>query len=178
MRKIAVLLLGALGVLACSRNQEEKTGTTGLTGATVNVAPTAEEIRLTLKQARPNDPEVDAFVITDEKGLVTIRGVVPDDKTHDDMVSSIKGMSNVTGIEDELLVPSPTPTSDAVRTSMMRDQPMAATVVQHLIISDDGSAILVQGVVPDQATHDVLLDSAQKAASGENVKDEMHVSGK
>jgi osmotically-inducible protein OsmY len=178
MARIALFLLGTLCMLGCSRNEEDKTGTTRLTGATVKVGPTAEEIRLMLNQAKPNDPEVNAFLITDEGGLVTIRGMVPDEQTHADIVRRIKGMPNVTGVRDDLQVPEPTPASDAVRSSMMREQPTSATVVQHLIISDDGTAILVQGVVPDETTHDALLKSAQKASGGESVTDDMRVQGK
>jgi hypothetical protein len=179
-RTMAVFLLGTLAALGCSKNtQQDKSGTVQLTGGTVTVLPSPDAIRLSLKQAKPSDPEIDAFVIaTDQNGIITIQGIVPDERTHVDLVRRVKSMPNVAGVHDQLQVPSSTAGTEAVRSSMMRDQPQAADVVEHLIFMDDGAIILVRGIVPDQATHDALLQSAQKASGSETIRDDMHVSGK
>jgi osmotically-inducible protein OsmY len=199
MKKVVILLLGALSMLACSRNEpSDRAGSATITGGSMNTRPpSAEEIRGVLRQARPNAPEVNNLLIRDDNGMVTLQGVVPDDQVHADIVSRVRSMPNVTNVRDEIKVAAAedqqqqqqqpgatgmggnnaTPSSDTVRASMKRDAPKDAAIIDQLIIADDGNAILIHGVVPDEHTHKVLLRSAEKSAVGKKVNDEMRVSG-
>jgi osmotically-inducible protein OsmY len=62
-----------------------------------------------------------------------------------------------------------TKNADAVRAKMAKDRPAAAAIVNHLIISDDGTVILLSGAVPDEATHDALVKSAKSTPGVKSV---------
>jgi hypothetical protein len=176
-----IVLLGFAALVSCSKSHPTDTtsGTTTLTGGSVTGAPSAEEIRVVVMQAEPDHPELAAFDITaDGSGRVTVRGVAPDEKTHRDIVDHIKSVRGVKDVRDEVRVASPSATTQTVRASMKHDQPTSAAVIEHLVISDDGSAVLIEGVVPDDATHDALIKSAQNASNGKSITDKLRVSGK
>jgi osmotically-inducible protein OsmY len=239
MMRNAIVLLGTLTLAACSRDQHaEKPGSTTTTGASADAGVTVEEVRIALLERRPNSPDVNAVVITNDNGVITLRGKVDDDSTRADMLNTVRSMPNVKGVRDELQVspkggrmqqpqtgqpsgqmgqpsdqmgqpsgqggqmnqPSDqtggqmgqaqpgemgqqkgsthTKNADAVRAKMAKDRPAAAAIVNHLIISDDGTVILLSGTVPDEATHDALVKSAKSTPGVKNVKDDLHVSGK
>lgn len=231
MMRNAIVLLGTLTLAACSRDQHaEKPGSTTTTGASADAGVTVEEVRIALLERRPNNPDVNAVVITNDNGVITLRGKVDDDATRADMLNTVRSMPNVKGVRDELQV-SPkggqmgqpsgqmgqpsgqmgqpggqmnppgdqtggqmgqaqpgemgqakgsthTKNADAVRAKMAKDRPAAAAIVNRLIISDDGTVILLSGTVPDEATHDALVKSAKSTPGVKNVKDELHISGK
>ncbi len=68
--------------------------------------------------------------------------------------------------------------TDAIRAGLMKDKAAPTTIVNGLIISDDGSVIMLSGEVPDDATHDAVLKSAKKSAASGHVQDNLHVTGK
>jgi osmotically-inducible protein OsmY len=180
MRTAIALSLALVGLAACSKSPpaNQTSGTTTLTGGSASRAPASEDIRMLLLQSEPNHPELAAFDITNDDGRVTVRGVAPDERTHQDIVKRVKAMPNVKDVKDEVRVATPSSTTEAVRTAMKRDHPNTAAVVDELVISDDGSTLLIEGVVPDDATHDALLQSAEGASSGKSVQDKTRVSAK
>jgi osmotically-inducible protein OsmY len=245
MMRNAIVLLGTLTLAACSRDQHaEKPGSTTTTGASADAGVTVEEVRIALLEHRPNSPDVNAVVITNDNGVITLRGKVDDDATRADMLNTVRSMPNVKGVRDELQVSSKggqmgqggqggqgqmgqggqggqgqmgqggqgqmgqggqmnqpsdqggqigqaqpgdmgqqkgsthTKNADAVRAKMAKDRPQAAAIVNHLIISDDGTVVLLSGTVPDEPTHDALVKSAKSTPGVKSVKDDLHVSGK
>jgi len=71
-----------------------------------------------------------------------------------------------------------TKTTDAIRARMIKDKAAPSTVITALGISDDGTVVIISGNVRDDAMHDSLMSSAQKAAGDEHVQDNLHVVGK
>ena len=70
-----------------------------------------------------------------------------------------------------------TPRTDAIRSQLSKDA-KAKAVVNELIITDDGSVIVVSGTVPDQATHDAVMRDAKKASGTGDVKDNLQTAKK
>lgn len=65
--------------------------------------------------------------------------------------------------------------SQSVRDQMRRDQPASATIIQDIVITDDGETVTMTGIVPDIATHDELVKSAQNAPGVKHVQDNLRV---
>jgi osmotically-inducible protein OsmY len=68
--------------------------------------------------------------------------------------------------------------TDAIRSGMTKDNVAPVTIINGLIISDDGSVIMLRGIVPDEKTHDAVVKSAKKYAGGQTVQDNLTVPGK
>jgi osmotically-inducible protein OsmY len=182
-----------LSVLGCSRKPPSE-GATRTTGGTVAAPTTVEEIRLVMLDQRPDAPGVvNALKITNDNGIVTLQGVVDDEQMKSDLVKRVKNMPNVRDVRDELKAerkpasgapqtpqgahPTSTPMSSAVRTQMTKEQPSAAAVITHLIISDDGSVVVLSGIVPDKSTHDALIKAAKDTPGVKGVRDDLKLSG-
>jgi len=211
----AILLLGTLTLMACQKDKipDNHGGTTTITGASADAGASGvsvEEVRVTLLEHRPASKDViNSVIITNEAGIITMRGRVDDEATHADLVSTVRGMPRVKGVVDQLQVapkqmmgadqgkmgadqgkmgsdqmgqmqhPGATTTArtSAVKASMMKDRPTASMVINDLMITDDGTTIFIGGIVPDEATHQALLKSAQKTTGVKNVQDELKVKG-
>lgn len=214
MRKSIVLLGTLVLVAACSRDRGPETGSTTVTGAPTSEAKaiSVEEVRTAILDHNPNGAEVlTSVVITSDNGIVSLRGTVPDEDTHTNMVNRVKRMPNVKSVRDELTVaprtmpqqgqpqmqqgqlgqpsmdePSTggmqptqgstkTKTTTAIRTGLTKDKAAPAPILTGLVISDDGTVIVLSGTVPDDKTHDAVLKSAKKAAGIQPVQDNLHV---
>jgi osmotically-inducible protein OsmY len=107
MKKAIVVLIGALSLVACSKERQpaETVGTTAPRGATERVQPTAtvEEVRAVLLEKRPESADtINALAITNDGGIITLRGKVEDEPTRSDLVNRVRAMPNVRGVRDEL----------------------------------------------------------------------------
>ena len=71
-----------------------------------------------------------------------------------------------------------TQTTQAVREQMRRDQPQAASLIQDIVLSDDGSVLIISGTVPDEPTHEQLVRSAQTTPGVKRVQDDLRVRAK
>jgi osmotically-inducible protein OsmY len=71
-----------------------------------------------------------------------------------------------------------TQTTQAMRDQMRRDNPTSLSVIQDIILADDGSTLIVSGTVPDEQTHDQLMKSAQNTPGVKRVQDDLKVRGK
>ena len=190
--KAFVVLLGALGISACAKDKPaEMVGITETTRAPAQQrAATVEEIRTVLLEKRPGAAaEINAFVIRNDNGIITLRGRVDDEATHTDLVNRVRSMPNVRGVRDEVQVApkgapapegkqqhgQPTSKSDAVRTSMQQSRPMAESVIDALVITEDGQVVTVAGTVPDETTRQALLRAARETPGVNSVKDHLRV---
>jgi osmotically-inducible protein OsmY len=58
-----------------------------------------------LLEKRPSaSDQINALVITNDSGIITMRGKVNDESTHMDLVNRVRSMSNVRGVRDEIQV--------------------------------------------------------------------------
>ncbi|MBX3204945.1 MAG: BON domain-containing protein [Labilithrix sp.] len=108
MRKAIVVSLGALALMACSKERQpiENAGITTTRGAEQQ-QPTAsvEEVRTILIEKRPGSAEdINALIISSQGGIITLKGKVMDEATHADLVNRVRAMRNVRGVRDELEV--------------------------------------------------------------------------
>jgi osmotically-inducible protein OsmY len=79
--------------------------TTTTHGASATSRLTAEDVRAALLDKRPSaTDQINALVITNDDGIVTLRGHVEDESTHDDLVNRVRAMSAVRGVRDEITV--------------------------------------------------------------------------
>ena len=201
MTRKAIAMLAVLALSACSK--DEKPGTTTTTGASnKEQAASVEDVRMGMLSERPDATlTINALEITSADGVVTLRGHVEDEQMRKALVDRVKRTSGVKEVKDELMVmptrikletgpaagqgdqagtPSGSPTAtpmqtrrtEAIRTELGKD-PKSSAVLDRIIVTDDGSAIVVAGTVPDQATRDAVLKQAKKAADVTNVKDEI-----
>lgn len=107
MRTAIVALLGALSVIACSKDKpaDDATTTTTRSGTAAQPAVTTEEVRSVLLNNRPEAAEtINGLIITQEAGVVTLKGKVEDEAMHSDIVNRVRSMSNVRGVRDEIQV--------------------------------------------------------------------------
>jgi osmotically-inducible protein OsmY len=74
--------------------------------ATTESAPiSVEQVRTVLLEKRPSaSDQINALVITNDSGIITLRGKVNDESTHMDLVNRVRSMSNVRGVRDEIQV--------------------------------------------------------------------------
>jgi osmotically-inducible protein OsmY len=107
MRNAIVVLLGALSLVACSKDKpaDDANTTTTRSGATEQTAVTVEEVRSVLLDKRPEAAEaVNGLIITNESGIITLKGKVQDEAMHSDLVNRVRSMPNVRGVRDEIQV--------------------------------------------------------------------------
>lgn len=106
MKKAIVLLVGALGLVACKEQPPAAHATTTTSGAAPHEGQvTIEEVRAVLLEKRPGESAmIQALDITNDDGIVTLRGEVPDDATRADLVNRVRAMPNVRDVHDELRV--------------------------------------------------------------------------
>jgi osmotically-inducible protein OsmY len=204
MRNELVLSAFGLCLLACSHEKpaENANANTTTTTSTDMTPATPEEVRAVLIERRPNAAgEINALVITNEGGLITLRGKVDDESTHSDLVNRVKQMRNVRGVKDELQVEpkvghdtsgqygTTTTTgateggehrakSEDVRKHLEKAQPRSLTIIKGLMITEDGDVVTIAGIVPDEATHQALAKAARETPNVKGVKDEMKVQKK
>jgi osmotically-inducible protein OsmY len=206
MRKPIVLLLGAISLaalanVACSRERPAAhVGTTTVRSGEVQPsAINVEEVRTVLLARKPGAADtINALIITNENGVIDLKGKVEDDATKADLINHVRAMPGVKGVRDDLKVHAKraeakpegkvgtTTTTgateemhatraDAVRHSMKTAQPMSEEIIRALVITDDGEIITVTGVVPDEDTHKKLLKAAKDAPGVKGVRDEIKV---
>ena len=102
---LAVLALAALP--ACDRDRDrERAGSTTTTGAgTEGRSPGVEEVRIVMLAERPEAVEtIKALQITNDNGVVTLRGHVNDEQARTALVERVRRMPNVKLVKDELFV--------------------------------------------------------------------------
>jgi osmotically-inducible protein OsmY len=108
MKNASVALLGALCLVACSkepRPAENVPGVTTTRSATEQPTVSVEEVRTVLLEKRPGSAEsINALMIRNDGGIVTLRGSVEDESTHSDLVNRVRAMPNVRGVRDEIHV--------------------------------------------------------------------------
>lgn len=107
MKSTIATILGALCVVACSHGKPADTANvTTITRATeVKPAVTSQEIKTVIIARRPGSAkDIDALAITNDNGVVTLRGHVEDEATHNEVVSTVRSMANVKAVRDELQV--------------------------------------------------------------------------
>lgn len=203
MRKPIVLLLGAFslaafGNVACSpRRPADNAGVTTIRSGEVQPPMVnVEEVRTVLLARKPEATDtINALVITNESGIVDLKGKVDDEATKADLINHVRAMPGVRGVRDNLKVHAKhaavkpeigttTTTAaddmhatraDAVRHSMKKAHPMGEEVIKALMITDDGEIITVTGIVPDEDTHQKLLKAAKETPGVKDVKDEVKV---
>ena len=115
MRRAIVLFAGALSVLACGKDRPPEDVTT-TRGAMAEPAPmvTVEQVRTVLLEQRPSASDtINALTITNDGGIITLRGRVEDEATHADIVNRVRQMPNVRGVRDELQVMPRSPMPEA-----------------------------------------------------------------
>jgi osmotically-inducible protein OsmY len=132
MRNAIVVIVGALSLLACSKNKAAEDTTT--TRGAASEPPTmvsVEEIRTALLEKRPSSSDaINSLMISNDSGVVTLRGRVEDEATHADLINRVRSMPNVRGVRDELQVmpraaatPAPMDTSGTTTTTGANQQP-------------------------------------------------------
>jgi len=108
MRKAIVVLLGALSVVACSREKQplESPGITSVRGAEQGQrTATVEDVRTRLLEKRPGSAEeIKRLTIASQGGIITLTGKVQDEATHSDLINDVRAMPNVRGVRDEIHV--------------------------------------------------------------------------
>ena len=104
MKRNLIVLLGTLTLLACQKDQSEKPGSTTITGASTDAGVTVEQIRSVLVQQGPRGTELSTITITNDNGIVTLRGRVEDESTKRQMLNTVRGISNVKSVRDDLQV--------------------------------------------------------------------------
>src|SRR5262249_30511032 len=63
------------------------------------------EVRTVLLEKRPSaSDQINGLVITNDSGIITLRGKVNDESTHMDLVNRVRSMPNVRGVRDEIQV--------------------------------------------------------------------------
>ncbi|MDF2693061.1 MAG: hypothetical protein K0S65_1444, partial [Labilithrix sp.] len=110
MRKANVVLLGMVGVFslaACSKEKqpvESAAGTTTIRGAEQQQPiASVDEVRTVLIERRPDAAEtINGLIITNEGGIITLRGKVEDEATRSDLINRVRAMPNVRGVRDDL----------------------------------------------------------------------------
>lgn len=106
MKNAILIIVGALCLMACSKDKPaDDVGTSTTTrGATEPVTPvTVEEVRAVLLEKRPGSVEdINALVITNDNGIITLRGRVQDEATRSDLVNHVRAMPRVRGVKDEI----------------------------------------------------------------------------
>jgi osmotically-inducible protein OsmY len=106
MRKAIVIVLATAGLLACSKEKQPAAtaGTTTIRGAE-QALPTAsvEEVRTVLIEKRPDSADtINGLIITNEGGVITLRGKVEDEPMRSELINRVRAMPNVRGVRDEL----------------------------------------------------------------------------
>ena len=88
-------------------------------------------------------------------------------------------MQGQPGMQGQTAAPRATKTArtDAIHSQLSKD-PKAKAVIDEIVITDDGSVIVVSGTVPDQATHDAVMRDAKKASGASDVKDNLQTAKK
>jgi trimeric autotransporter adhesin len=122
MRK-TIVLLGTLSLLACTKDRAaEKAGETTTTGAATDAGVTVESVRLTLIERIPRAAEgLNTIDISNDNGIVTLRGKVEDDATKRDMLNAVRSMPNVKSVRDELLVAPKSPQPGSMQKGSMQE---------------------------------------------------------
>jgi osmotically-inducible protein OsmY len=108
MRNAIVVLLGALSVLACSKEKPPENAnvtTTTRSGMPEPSVVSVEEVRTNLLEKQPTAADsINALVITNDGGIITLRGKVEDEATHANLVNRTRAMPGVRGVRDEIQV--------------------------------------------------------------------------
>src|SRR4051812_47070084 len=100
-----IVVFAVLALAACSRDHSDRAGTTTTTGAGMDRPATVEEVRMVMLTERPDSiATINALRITNENGVVTLRGHVDDDQTKKVLVDRVKKMQGVREVNDELTV--------------------------------------------------------------------------
>jgi osmotically-inducible protein OsmY len=121
MRKAIVVLVGALCLVACSKDRPPAESATTTTrsgeGEAGNI--TVEEVRTTLLETKPGAAEtINGLAIMNDNGVITLRGKVEDEATHNELVNRVRSMPKVKGVKDEIQVhPKSAHHSDTVGTT-------------------------------------------------------------
>lgn len=156
MKRNAVVLLGTLTLLACSRDRTmEKTGSTTITGA-------AADASVTGATGATGDQTP-----SDKGG--TMQGAMQEG-TKEHGQADHAGQPLQAGA-------SHTKNTDAIRAHLTKEKVVPATIITSLIITDDGSMVVISGTVPDKSTHDAVLDSAKKTPGVKGVRDDLEIKG-
>ncbi len=205
MRKLIVVLLGALGVVACGSDRPPETpGTTTTRAGTPEPATvTPESVRGHLLNRKPEAAEtINALMISKDNGVIVLRGTVEDEATHADIINHVRAMPGVQAVRDELRIQPKRPLGqhdrpgtttitgaetggpthhagskvDAVRKSM-KDAYVKRdpALVDKILILEEQDTVILRGSIPDEATRKVLLDAAKKTPGVKNVRDELKV---
>jgi osmotically-inducible protein OsmY len=103
--KAIVLVVGALALVAGCAKDKTAVDSTPTQGASAAGRLTADDIRSALLEERPSaSDEINRLTITNDNGLVTLRGKVDDAATRDDLVNRVRAMNAVHGVRDEVTV--------------------------------------------------------------------------
>lgn len=153
MTRNAIVLLGTIGLLACSRDRVDKPGTTTTTGASTDT---------TQRGTQPtSQPQIEP---TSQQG-----GTMGSD--HGAVQQGSQGAGS-------MQAGTHTKNTEAVRGRLKQDKAAPEAVLTELIISDDGSMIILSGEVPDQNTRDAVVKSAKKAPGVKGVQDNLQIKKK
>jgi osmotically-inducible protein OsmY len=66
---------------------------------------------------------------------------------------------------------------EAVRTHLRQEKAAPEAVLSKLEITDENGTIVLNGTVPDKATHEAVVKSAKKAPGVKHVRDNLKMSG-
>lgn len=196
MRKVIVVLLGALGAMACGKDRPPETAQTTTTraGTPEPTAVSPESVRAHLLNRKPEAAEtINALMISKDDGVIILRGRVEDEATHADIVNHVRAMPGVQAVRDELQIQPKRPLGrhdkpgtttltgaetgskvEAVRQSM-RDAYLKRdpSMIDKITIVEERDTIVLRGSIPDEATRKLLLDAAKKTPGVKNVRDEL-----
>lgn len=164
-----------------------QTGQTGMQQQPMSS--TADEVRMFMLQERPNDPDiVRGLVISEDGGIVTLRGRVYDEQMKSDLTRAARKARGVRDVKDDMQVDQSMKTgggggttqmggagADSVRSTLLRERPNHSDVIKSLTITEHDDAIVLRGTVPDEKTKKQLMETAKKAAGKKSLRDELQV---
>ena len=105
MLKPFAFLIGAFGLIACAHSNAGNATTTNADMKPI----TADDVQNAILETRPGEAEeIYALIITNDNGVITVRGKVEDESTHSEVIARAKAMKNVKGVVDKVhVVPKP-----------------------------------------------------------------------
>lgn len=165
MMRNAIVLLGTLSLLACTRDRAGSTTTTGATGETTQGQGTAQQGTATPQQGTGTMQQGQGTTMEHGQGSVE-----PGQGSMQQGTTAAGAMQQGAGVTH-------TKNADAVRTHLKQEKVAPAAVISDLVITDDGTMIVLSGTVPDQATHDAVIKSAKKTPGVKGVRDDLKIKG-
>jgi osmotically-inducible protein OsmY len=161
MIRTTIVLLGTLSLVACTRDRSaDKAGETTTTGASTDAGISVESVRLKLIEGSPKGADALTNIdISNDDGIVTLRGKVDDESSKRDMLNAVRSMPNVKSVRDELLVAPKSPHPG----SMQYGQPGSTEEHGMLEGIKQGAAGAKQGAIEGK---EAMTEGIKQGAAG------------